>query len=86
MSELELLQEGLSRLPEEEREAVAAEFNRQLEALREADGEARQAERAPARLRPLGLARGKGEVPERFFEPLSEEELASWNGERAGSC
>ncbi|MCS6997610.1 MAG: type II toxin-antitoxin system prevent-host-death family antitoxin [Casimicrobiaceae bacterium] len=28
--------------------------------------------------RPSGLARGMGRVPDSFFEPMSEEELADW--------
>lgn len=83
MNELQLLQEGLNRLPEEQREAIAARFNRQLEAMRKAGEGDQRTGRDPARTRPLGLTRGKGHVPDSFFEPLSDEELDLWNGERA---
>jgi prevent-host-death family protein len=32
----------------------------------------------PKKRRPMGLAKGMGEVLPSFFEPMSEEELADW--------
>ena len=32
-------------------------------------------------LRPIGLAKGQVEVPDSFFDPLPDDELARWNVE-----
>lgn len=32
-------------------------------------------------LRPIGLAKGQVEVPDSFFDPLPDDELARWNAE-----
>jgi antitoxin (DNA-binding transcriptional repressor) of toxin-antitoxin stability system len=39
--------------------------------------------RPPRGRRRLGLARGKGKVPAAFFEPLPDEIVAAFRGERA---
>lgn len=35
-------------------------------------------EETPAKLRPIGLAKGMGHVGEAFLAPMNEEELADW--------
>ena len=32
-------------------------------------------------LRPIGLAEGQVEIPDSFFDPLPEDELALWEGQ-----